>query len=245
MIFNFTVFFYFIFSPENEDDTTQTMADHESSTILNECKKDAGRNRRPSLAQKMTSNLRRFSGAADVKIDMNDPTSTTNSKYCNKKIKVQKPIVHSRVQFSKVSFSICLTASQHSWNDGRGKCHSTASRNSTFEYRREKILVECWAWWRRRNTKVRRTKRISVRFDYTIFNASQAFAAPCHCFAFLLDFHSIIARQVRRNWRKSFVIRDLFVSLSRKYDWNEKATEKQRIRQMTKQNLRHFLSWEK
>lgn len=36
----------------------------------------------------MTSNLRRLSGAADLKIDIGDPMNANNSKYCNKKIKV-------------------------------------------------------------------------------------------------------------------------------------------------------------
>lgn len=56
--------------------------------IINECKKDANiSKRRPSLAQKMTSNLRRLSGATDLKIDINDPITVNNPKY-NKKIKV-------------------------------------------------------------------------------------------------------------------------------------------------------------
>lgn len=62
------------------------MDDQDSSTILNECKKEPISKRRLSLAQKMTSNLRRLSGAADVKIDMTDPMNS--NKYCNKKIKV-------------------------------------------------------------------------------------------------------------------------------------------------------------
>lgn len=70
---------------ENEEDALNNQAD--SSTILNECKSDAGiGKRRPSLAQKMTSNLRRLSGAAELKIDIGDHMS--NPRYCNKKIKV-------------------------------------------------------------------------------------------------------------------------------------------------------------
>lgn len=72
---------------ENEDDTLNNQVDQDSSTILNECKRDASK-RRPSLAQKMTSNLRRLSGATELKIDINDSISANNSKYCNKKIKV-------------------------------------------------------------------------------------------------------------------------------------------------------------
>ena len=63
--------------------------DQDSSTILNECRRDASK-RRPSLAQKMTSNLRRLSGATELKIDINDSISANNSKYCNKKIKVSE-----------------------------------------------------------------------------------------------------------------------------------------------------------
>lgn len=73
---------------ENEEDTLHNQPDRESATIINECKKDASSKRRPSLAQKMTSNLRRLSGAAELKIDINDPITANNSKYCNKKIKV-------------------------------------------------------------------------------------------------------------------------------------------------------------
>lgn len=88
------VFWYVFFSSsllypfaENEDDTLNNQVDQDSSTILNECKRDASK-RRPSLAQKMTSNLRRLSGATELKIDINDSISANNSKYCNKKIKV-------------------------------------------------------------------------------------------------------------------------------------------------------------
>lgn len=74
---------------ENEEDTLNNQPDQDSSTILNECKSDAGiSKRRPSLAQKMTSNLRRLSGAAELKIDMSDPVTANNPKYCHKKIKV-------------------------------------------------------------------------------------------------------------------------------------------------------------
>lgn len=44
--------------------------------------------RRASLAQKMTTNLRRLSGAGDLKIDITEPSPQTNPKFCNKKIKV-------------------------------------------------------------------------------------------------------------------------------------------------------------
>lgn len=73
---------------ENEEDTLHNEPDQDSSTILNECKKDPCSKRRPSLAQKMSSNLRRLSGAAELKIDITDPVHGSNSKYCNKKIKV-------------------------------------------------------------------------------------------------------------------------------------------------------------
>lgn len=74
---------------ENEEDTLHNQVDQDSSTILNECKRDASK-RRPSLAQKMTSNLRRLSGATELKIDITDPITANNPKYCNKKIKVSK-----------------------------------------------------------------------------------------------------------------------------------------------------------
>lgn len=77
-------------SLENDDDTLHNPAELDSSTILNECKKDLNSKRRPSLAQKMTSNLRRLSGAPELKIDMGDPMNANNSKYCNKKIKVNR-----------------------------------------------------------------------------------------------------------------------------------------------------------
>lgn len=77
-----------IYSLENEEDTLHNPTELDSTTILNECKKDLNSKRRPSLAQKMTSNLRRLSGAADLKIDIGDPMNANNSKYCNKKIKV-------------------------------------------------------------------------------------------------------------------------------------------------------------
>lgn len=78
------------FHTENEEDALHNQLDQEdSSTILNECKRDVSR-RRSSLAQKMTSNLRRLSGATELKIDMNDPIAANNPKYCNKKIKVSK-----------------------------------------------------------------------------------------------------------------------------------------------------------
>lgn len=75
-------------SIENEEDTLHNQVDQDSSTILNECKRDPSK-RRPSLAQKMTSNLRRLSGATELKIDINDSVAANNPKY-NKKIKVAK-----------------------------------------------------------------------------------------------------------------------------------------------------------
>lgn len=74
---------------ENEEDNASHSPepDHETNVILGECKKDAGK-RRASLAAKMTSNLRRLSGAADLKIDINDPVTSNNPKICHKKIKV-------------------------------------------------------------------------------------------------------------------------------------------------------------
>lgn len=74
---------------ENEEDTLNNQVDQDSSTILNECKRDTSK-RRPSLAQKMTSNLRRLSGATELKIDINDSITPNNPKYCNKKIKVSR-----------------------------------------------------------------------------------------------------------------------------------------------------------
>ena len=95
---------------ENDEDTTHNADDpDEMNVILDDCEgngsgsgsgssgsngsdgsnrsSDSGKNRRTSLAKKMTSNLRRLSNAADLKIDMSDaPPATT--KYCNKKIKV-------------------------------------------------------------------------------------------------------------------------------------------------------------
>lgn len=44
--------------------------------------------RRFSLAQKMTSNLRRLSGAPELKIDINEASPINNPKFLNKKIKV-------------------------------------------------------------------------------------------------------------------------------------------------------------
>lgn len=80
------ILFFLSSSIENEDETLNDQAEQDLSIIINECKKDASK-RRPSLAQKMTSNLRRLSGAADLKIDINDPITSNNPKY-NKKIKV-------------------------------------------------------------------------------------------------------------------------------------------------------------
>lgn len=80
---------------------------------MNECKKDGSNGgsgaggggagggaagggsygkRRASLAQKVTSNLRRLSGTADLKIDINDPVNANNPKHCDKKIKVRKNV---------------------------------------------------------------------------------------------------------------------------------------------------------
>lgn len=74
---------------ENEEDQESAHnPDEEASVMLDDCKKDNGK-RRASLAQKMTSNLRRLSGAAELKIDINDPiSSSSNQKFCHKKIKV-------------------------------------------------------------------------------------------------------------------------------------------------------------
>lgn len=87
---------------ENEEDNDGSQSpEREASAFLEECKKDAGK-RRASLAAKMTSNLRRLSGAADLKIDINDPVSSNNPKYCNKKIKVSnrknRKYQHTRLQ---------------------------------------------------------------------------------------------------------------------------------------------------
>lgn len=77
-----------IYCIENEEDNASHSPDREGNAFLDECsKKDVGK-RRASLAAKMTSNLRRLSGAAELKIDINDPVSSHNPKYCNKKIKV-------------------------------------------------------------------------------------------------------------------------------------------------------------
>lgn len=90
---------------ENEDDTTSIHNQDQDASILNECKKDGSNGgsaggagggggsygkRRASLAQKVTSNLRRLSGAADLKIDITDSVNTNNPKLCDKKIKVRK-----------------------------------------------------------------------------------------------------------------------------------------------------------
>lgn len=42
------------------------------------------------MAQKVTSNLRRLSGATDLKIDINDPVNANNPKHGDKKIKVSE-----------------------------------------------------------------------------------------------------------------------------------------------------------
>lgn len=81
------VFSSIIYYIENEDENASHSPDREGNAFLDECKKDVGK-RRASLAAKMTSNLRRLSGAAELKIDINDPVSSNNPKYCNKKIKV-------------------------------------------------------------------------------------------------------------------------------------------------------------
>lgn len=73
---------------ENEEDNASHSPDHEAHVFLGDYRKDAGK-RRGSLAAKMTSNLRRLSGAPDLKVDINDPVSSNNQKYCNKKIKVR------------------------------------------------------------------------------------------------------------------------------------------------------------
>lgn len=83
---------------ENEEDALHNQVDQDSSTILNECKRDASRR---SLAQKMTTNLRRLSGATELKIDMNDPIAANNPKYCNKKIKVSKLMGLNTIEMQK------------------------------------------------------------------------------------------------------------------------------------------------
>lgn len=74
---------------ENDEDNASHSPDREANVFLGDCKKDASK-RRASLAAKMTSNLRRLSGATDLKVDINDPVSTNNPKFCNKKIKVRQ-----------------------------------------------------------------------------------------------------------------------------------------------------------
>lgn len=74
-------------TPENNEDNASHSSEREGNAFLDECKKDASK-RRASLAAKMTSNLRRLSGAAELKIDITDSVSSNNPKYCNKKIKV-------------------------------------------------------------------------------------------------------------------------------------------------------------
>ncbi len=80
---------------ESEEDTLpkELPKDLEQGMFLNRSKKDDCK-RRPSLAQKMTSNLRRFSGAQNTehKIDISEPSPTNNPKFCHKKIKVSGTI---------------------------------------------------------------------------------------------------------------------------------------------------------
>lgn len=130
----------------------------------------------------MTSNLRRLSGAADLKIDITDPMNASNSKYCNKKIKVNTVTRHiyavcngyaSAPQFIRLtcewsmrardditnslfcSFNLFrMTASQHPRHDGRGECDSATSRDPAAQCRRTKISIECGTWWCGRNAKV-------------------------------------------------------------------------------------------
>lgn len=152
-----------IYSLENEEDTLHNPTELDSTTILNECKKDLNSKRRPSLAQKMTSNLRRLSGAADLKIDIGDPMNANNSKYCNKKIKVNththparlicallRNSPEARPEKKNYNFLSCFqlfpcdnTAPQHSRHDGGGECDSSASRDPATQYRRAKISIEC------------------------------------------------------------------------------------------------------
>lgn len=76
---------------ESEEDTLPK--DLEQGVFLNKSKNDDCK-RRPSLAQKMTSNLRRFSGVqnAEHKIDISEPSPTNNPKFCHKKIKVSESV---------------------------------------------------------------------------------------------------------------------------------------------------------
>lgn len=73
---------------ENEDEQTHPDQE-ESNAILTGGNSEKNGKRRASLAQKMTSNLRRLSGAADLKIDITEPSPPSNPKFCNKKIKVR------------------------------------------------------------------------------------------------------------------------------------------------------------
>lgn len=114
---------------ENEEDTLPK--DPEQGVFLNKTKKDDCK-RRPSLAQKMTSNLRRFSGAQnnEHKIDISEPSPTNNPKFCHKKIKVSEKF--DRIIFHNTPIILkCPTETQHSRNDGRGKCYSTSSGNTS------------------------------------------------------------------------------------------------------------------
>lgn len=115
---------------ESEEDTLPK--DLEQGVFLNKKKKDDCK-RRPSLAQKMTSNLRRFSGAqnAEHKIDISEPSPTNNPKFCHKKIKVSETVCDDATKDSLHSNNLCETETQYSWYDGRGKRHSTTSGDTS------------------------------------------------------------------------------------------------------------------
>lgn len=120
---------------EGEEDTlpTTVTTDPEQGVISNKPKKDDCK-RRPSLAQKMTSNLRRFSGAQNTehKIDISEPSP----KFGHKKIKVSGKVRNVSFSFSQLNSKnkkmiYVETETQHSWHDGRGKCNSTTSGNTS------------------------------------------------------------------------------------------------------------------
>lgn len=78
----------------HQQQTTNDYVESEEDTLPKDLEQGRGKKddtkRRPSLAQKMTSNLRRFSGVqnAEHKIDISEPSPTNNPKFCHKKIKV-------------------------------------------------------------------------------------------------------------------------------------------------------------
>lgn len=95
----------FFFCTENDDETGEPQEDHALTIVLTNSTYTGARDacsgstggtgngggsgkRRFSLAQKMTSNLRRLSGAPELKIDITEASPVNNSKFLNKKIKV-------------------------------------------------------------------------------------------------------------------------------------------------------------